>query len=152
MLTTIAVTAVVLVGLYLLVPRIAGLEDTWHRIEDGDPWWLALGVALEAVSFAGYVWLLRAVVRQGGREMSPAAGWRLTLAGVAATAPRAVGQARRRPGRASRGAGRRRPRPAGLALVATLAYQLISVWLPAVPGAFALWRVRHHHLVVADAQ
>ena len=56
------------------------------------------GLALEAVSFAGYVWLLRAVVRQGGREMSPAAGWRLTLAGVAATAPRAVGQARRRPG------------------------------------------------------
>ncbi len=42
--------------------------------------------------------------------------------------------------------------PAGLALVATLAYQLISVWLPAVAGAFALWRVRHHHLVAAEAQ
>jgi uncharacterized membrane protein YbhN (UPF0104 family) len=36
--------------------------------------------------------------------------------------------------------------PAGLALVATLAYQLVSVWLPAVPGAYALWRVRHHHV------
>lgn len=35
--------------------------------------------------------------------------------------------------------------PAGLALVATLGYQLISVWLPAVPGAYALWRVRRHH-------
>jgi len=320
-LTTIAVTAVVLVGLYLLVPRIAGLEDTWHRIEDGDPWWLALGVALEAVSFAGYVWLLRAVVRQGGREMSQAAGWRLTLAGVAATRIVTVGGAggiavtvvglrdegfttreaserqavdlvllyavffglivacgvalaalgeghpavtlapaglsavimvaalavarvpqdfeRRLRGRwGKRGAAlaalpavladgvrggwsmlrRGNPavvgaliwwladigvfvacvgafggdidllvlamaylvghifnvlpvpggvgpveggmigamvafgEPAGLALVATLAYQLISVWLPAVPGAFALWRVRHHHLVVADAQ
>ncbi|HEX5911120.1 MAG TPA: hypothetical protein VFY44_11550, partial [Thermoleophilaceae bacterium] len=92
-LTTIAVTAVVLVGLYLLVPRIAGLEATWHRIEDGDPWWLALGVALEAVSFAGYVWLLRAVVRRGGRSMSAAAGWRLTLAGVAATRIVTVGGA-----------------------------------------------------------
>jgi len=312
---------VVLVGLYLLVPRIAGLEETWHRIEDGDPWWLALGVALEAISFAGYVWLLRAVVRQGGRSMSPAAGWRLTLAGVAATRIVTVGGAggiavtvvglrdegfttreaserqavdlvllyavffglivacgvalaaldeghpavtlapaglsavimvaalavarvpqdfeRRLRGRwGKRGAAlaalpavladgvrggwlmlrRGDPavvgaliwwladigvfvacvgafgghidllvlamaylvghifnvlpvpggvgpveggmigamvafgEPAGLALVATLAYQLISVWLPAVPGAFALWRVRHHHLVVADAQ
>lgn len=320
-LTTLAVTAVVLVGLYLLVPRIAGLEDTWRRIENGDPWWLALGVGLEAVSFAGYVWLLRAVVRQGGRSMSAAAGWRLTLAGVAATRIVTVGGAggiavtvvglrdegfttreaserqavdlvllyavffglivacgavlaalgdghpgvtvfpatvaavvivlalavarvpadfertlRRRWGK--RGAAlatlpavladgvrggwamlrRGDPavlgalvwwladigvfvacvgafgghidllvlamaylvghifnvlpvpggvgpveggmigamvafgEPAGLALVATLAYQLISVWLPAVPGAFALWRVRHHHLVVAEAQ
>jgi hypothetical protein len=32
--------------------------------------------------------------------------------------------------------------PAGLALVAVLSYQLISVWLPAVPGAFALLRLR----------
>lgn len=319
MLTTIAVSAVVLVGLYFLVPRIAGLEDTWHRIEDGDPWWLALAVALEAVSFAGYVWLLRAVVRAAGREMSRAAGWRLTLAGVAATRIVTVGGAggiavtvvglrdegfttreaserqavdivllyavffglivvcgvvlaalgeghpavtlvpaaiaagimvlalaiarvpqdfertlRKRWGRRGaalatlpavladgvRGAwsmvrkgdpaiagaliwwvadigvfvactgafgghidilvlamaylvghifnvlpvpGGVGPveggmigamvafgEPAGLALVATLAYQLVSVWLPAVPGAFALWRVRHHHLVAAQ--
>lgn len=32
--------------------------------------------------------------------------------------------------------------PAGLALVAVLSYQLISVWLPAAPGAVALARLR----------
>ena len=34
--------------------------------------------------------------------------------------------------------------PAGLALVGVLSYQLVSVWLPAVPGAIALTRLRHH--------
>lgn len=320
-LTTIAVTAVVLVGLYLLVPRLAGLEQTWHRIENGNPWWLALAVAFEIVSFAAYVWLLRAVVHDGGKSMSQAAGWRLTLAGVAATRIVTVGGAGgiavtvvglRDEGFTTREAGERQTvdlvllyaaffglivvtgvllaalgvghaaitivpaaiaaviivlalaiarvpadfertlrkrwgkrgktlatlpavladgirgawamvrrgdvavlgaliwwladvgalaaciaafgghtsllvvlmahlvghifnvlpvpggvgpveggiigalvafgEPAGLALVATLAYQLVSVWLPTVPGAFAVWRVRHHHLVVGEAQ
>ena len=29
-----------LAALYYLLPQIAGLEDTWHRIEDGSPWWM----------------------------------------------------------------------------------------------------------------
>jgi uncharacterized membrane protein YbhN (UPF0104 family) len=32
--------------------------------------------------------------------------------------------------------------PAGLALVGVLSYQVISVWLPALPGAVALMRLR----------
>lgn len=81
----IACAAVVLVGLYLLVPHLVGLEDTWRRVRDGNPWWLALAVGFEFASFAGYVWLLRAVARRDGRKLSRAAGWRITLAGVAAT-------------------------------------------------------------------
>jgi uncharacterized membrane protein YbhN (UPF0104 family) len=38
--------------------------------------------------------------------------------------------------------------PAGLALVGVLSYQVISVWLPAVPGAVALVRLRRVHDVV----
>ena len=66
--------------LYLLIPRLAGLDDTWGRLRDGDPAWIALAVVMELVSFAGYAALLRLVAGIGRR-----ASWSITLAGVAAT-------------------------------------------------------------------
>lgn len=75
-----------LVGLYVLLPRIAGLDETWGRIRDGDPAWIALAALFEFGSYAGYVLLLRGVVgRVGDRELSWPEAWRLTLAGVAAS-------------------------------------------------------------------
>jgi uncharacterized membrane protein YbhN (UPF0104 family) len=66
--------------LYLLVPRLAGLDDTWGRLRDGDPAWIALAVLLELASFAGYAALFRLVAGVGWRT-----SWSITLAGVAAT-------------------------------------------------------------------
>ncbi|MEA2244392.1 MAG: putative heme transporter [Solirubrobacteraceae bacterium] len=75
----VAVAAVV--GLYVVVPQLAGAEQTWQRIRDGSPAWLLGAAVLEAASFGGYIWLLRVVA-------APLA-WRdalqITLAGVAAT-------------------------------------------------------------------
>ena len=34
-----------LAALYYLLPQLAGLQDTWHRIEDGSPWWMLLALA-----------------------------------------------------------------------------------------------------------
>ena len=31
-------------ALYYLLPQLAGLEDTWHRIEDGSPYWMFLAL------------------------------------------------------------------------------------------------------------
>jgi uncharacterized membrane protein YbhN (UPF0104 family) len=75
------IAALALVALYLLLPRVAGLEYTWQRIRDGSPRWLAAAVAFEASSFVGYVWLLRRI----GRPLTWRAAWQITLAGVAAT-------------------------------------------------------------------
>ena len=33
-----------LAALYYLLPQLAGLQDTWHRIEDGSPWWMLLAL------------------------------------------------------------------------------------------------------------
>src|ERR1700712_1419862 len=30
-------------GLYFLLPKVAGLNQTWGKLKHGDPWWLALG-------------------------------------------------------------------------------------------------------------
>jgi uncharacterized membrane protein YbhN (UPF0104 family) len=82
-----------LAGLYVALPAIAGLGTTWRRLGDGEAWWLALALVLEAGSYAGYVLLFKAVF--GSAEH--AIGWRrsgeITLAGVAATRLLATGGA-----------------------------------------------------------
>ncbi|HET8592395.1 MAG TPA: hypothetical protein VFL56_01920, partial [Solirubrobacterales bacterium] len=44
-LAAVAVVAAV-AGLYVLLPALAGLEDTWDRLGRGDGWWLLAAVAL----------------------------------------------------------------------------------------------------------
>ena len=76
---------VALAILYGVLPRVAGLDETWERISRGDPWALALAAAFEVGSFAGYVVLFRAVLGRGVAAIGWAASWRITLAGVAAS-------------------------------------------------------------------
>jgi uncharacterized membrane protein YbhN (UPF0104 family) len=88
-----ALSALALViGLYVALPRLAGLEDTWGRISRGDPWWLAAAAVLEAGSYAGYMVLFRGIF---ARDIT--LGWRasyeITMAGVAATRVFAAGGA-----------------------------------------------------------
>ena len=47
--------------LYFVLPKLAGVGTTLHHLEHGDGWWIAFGVLLELLSFAGYVVLFRAV-------------------------------------------------------------------------------------------
>jgi uncharacterized membrane protein YbhN (UPF0104 family) len=67
--------------LYIIVPQLAGAEETWQRIRDGSPAWLLAAVGLEAASFGGYVWLLRVIAA----PLPWRDALRITLAGVAAT-------------------------------------------------------------------
>jgi uncharacterized protein (TIRG00374 family) len=79
-----ALIVVALVGVYFLIPKLAGLKQTWGQLRRGDPLWLAAGAALELLSIAGYATLFRAVF---GRGM-PRIDWRVSLeiplAGIAA--------------------------------------------------------------------
>jgi uncharacterized membrane protein YbhN (UPF0104 family) len=72
-------------ALYVGLPQIAGLDETWGRLSEGDPWWLAAALLFELGSYAGYVVLFRGVF--AGAD--PPVGWRdsydITMAGVAAT-------------------------------------------------------------------
>jgi uncharacterized membrane protein YbhN (UPF0104 family) len=71
--------------LYFVLPKLAGIGTTVHRIERGDAWWIALGVLFEVLSFAGYVILFRAVFADDAGRI----GWResyvITMAGLVAT-------------------------------------------------------------------
>jgi uncharacterized membrane protein YbhN (UPF0104 family) len=84
-LTSIPLVLVGGLALYVLLPQLAGLDETWERLKRGDPWWLAAAVVLEACSYAGYVLAFRRIFADGPARI----GWResydITMAGVAAT-------------------------------------------------------------------
>ena len=71
--------------LYLVLPKLLGLQETWDRIQHGNGWWLALGVVLEVCSFAGYVALFRAVFVRGQSRIDWKESYQITMAGLAAT-------------------------------------------------------------------
>jgi len=79
--------------LYVAVPRIAGLDDTWRRISRGDPWLLLVALGFELASFTGYVVLFRHVFRGAAPSVDWAASWRISLAGVTASRLLAAGGA-----------------------------------------------------------
>jgi len=79
--------------LYVLVPRIAGFDETWRRLARGDPWWLLVALGCELCSFTGYVALFRHVFGREVPQIGWAASWRISLAGVAATRVLAAGGA-----------------------------------------------------------
>ncbi len=70
---------------YFVLPKLSNVGSTVHRIEGGDSWWIAIGVLLELLSFAGYVVLFRAVfVRDHGR-IGWSESYEITMAGLVAT-------------------------------------------------------------------
>src|SRR4051812_27799667 len=77
--------------LYFVLPKLTSAGETVHRIEHGDKWWIAIGVALEALSFGGYIVLFRAVFVKRSHPHShlERINWRvtyeITMAGLAAT-------------------------------------------------------------------
>jgi uncharacterized protein (TIRG00374 family) len=91
-LTLCGFLAAMILGLYFLLPQLTGLEDTWNRIEDGSPGWVALAFVLTFGMFAGYVAMFRGVFGHVERI-----GWResylITMAGLAASRIFAAGGA-----------------------------------------------------------
>ncbi|MGZ4271306.1 MAG: lysylphosphatidylglycerol synthase transmembrane domain-containing protein [Solirubrobacteraceae bacterium] len=71
--------------LYFVLPKLAGLGDTWNRLGQGDPTWLVVALAFECLSFGGYVALFRTVFVRPGGPIDWKASYQITMAGLAAT-------------------------------------------------------------------
>ena len=82
-----------IVALYIALPRLAGLDATWRRIDDGDPSWLAAALGFELLSFAAYVAVFRAVFARDDSPIGWRASYQITMAGLAATRLLATGGA-----------------------------------------------------------
>jgi uncharacterized protein (TIRG00374 family) len=83
-----------LAALYFLLPQLAGLDDTWARIEDGRPAWTIAALLLTFGMFGGYVAMFRGVfARAGTRRIGWRASYQITMAGLAASRLFAAGGA-----------------------------------------------------------
>jgi uncharacterized membrane protein YbhN (UPF0104 family) len=83
-----------ILGLYLLLPQLAGLEDTWSRIEDGSPFWIVLALVLTLGMFWGYIEMFRGVFSKAGRGIiGRTESYLITMAGLAASRIFAAGGA-----------------------------------------------------------
>jgi uncharacterized protein (TIRG00374 family) len=75
---------VALGGLYFLVPKLAGLNQTWGQLKRGDPVLLVVGGVLELLSVLGYAILFRSVFGRGMSRIDWRASIEIPLAGIAA--------------------------------------------------------------------
>ncbi|MDP9294338.1 MAG: flippase-like domain-containing protein [Actinomycetota bacterium] len=77
--------ALAILALYFLLPQVAGLQETWHRIEDGSPFWLGFALLFTVGMFGGYVLLFQGVFGRGGTSFTWRESYQITMAGLAAT-------------------------------------------------------------------
>src|SRR5204862_7598711 len=71
--------------LYFVLPKLAGVGKTLHRLERGNTWWILAGVAFEVCSFGGYIVLFRTVFVRGWSRIGWRESYQITMAGLAAT-------------------------------------------------------------------
>lgn len=73
------------VALYVGLPQLAGMKDSWGRLSSGHPLWLGAALLLEIASYVAYVFAFHRLFARPGSRI----GWResydISLAGVAAT-------------------------------------------------------------------
>jgi putative heme transporter len=74
-----------LVAIYVLVPRLFDLQDALDKIGEGDPVWIAVGLVCCVLMFAAYVALFRGVVGEKLIHLEWSESYQITMAGLAAT-------------------------------------------------------------------
>ena len=84
LLVALVLIVAALVGLYFLIPKLAGLRQTWGQLRRGDPLLLAVGGVLELFSIAGYAALFRTVFGRGVPRIDWRVSLEIPLAGIAA--------------------------------------------------------------------
>lgn len=80
----LVVIALLLGGLYFLLPKLAGLNQTWGQLKHGNPVLLGVGAVLELLSVVGYAALFRSVFGRGMPRIDWRASLEIPLAGIAA--------------------------------------------------------------------
>ena len=82
---TVLAVVLLTVAIYVLFPKIVGLEDAIARIGDGDAVWIAIALGFNLLAFAAYVALFRGVVGERVVHLDWRESYQVTMAGLAAT-------------------------------------------------------------------
>ncbi|MGE0506331.1 MAG: YbhN family protein [Solirubrobacterales bacterium] len=82
---TLILVAILLVGIYFFVPKIAGFGDALGRLDDAEPIWIAVAIGLNVLAYATYIALFKAVVGGDALRLTWTETYEINMAGVAAT-------------------------------------------------------------------
>jgi uncharacterized protein (TIRG00374 family) len=82
---TLLIVLLLIVGIYVLFPKIIGFQDALARIEDGDLGWIGIAVAINCLAFFAYVALFRGVIGEEDVHLEWRESYQITMAGLAAT-------------------------------------------------------------------
>jgi uncharacterized protein (TIRG00374 family) len=84
MIQTALAVIVLFAAIYLLLPKLVGVEDALDKLGEGDPVWIGIAFAFSVLMFFSYVALFRGVVGERVR-LRWRESYEITMAGLAAT-------------------------------------------------------------------
>ncbi len=82
---TLVAVVLLTVAIYVLFPKVIGLEGALSKMGDGDPLWIVVALAFDVLAFAAYVALFRGVVGERVIHLTVSESYQITMAGLAAT-------------------------------------------------------------------
>ena len=82
---TMLIVLILIAAIYVLLPKLIGLEDALATLDEGNPLWIALAVGFNILAFAAYVALFRGVVGESVVHLRWTESDQITMAGLAAT-------------------------------------------------------------------
>ena len=82
---TLIAVVLLTVAIYVLFPKIIGLEGALDKVGEGDPLWIGIALAFNILAFAAYVALFRGVVGEKVIHLTVSESYQITMAGLAAT-------------------------------------------------------------------
>jgi uncharacterized protein (TIRG00374 family) len=82
---TLLVVVLLVIAIYVLFPRVVGLEGALEKMGDGEIEWILLALLFNIAAFAAYVALFRGVVGEHVILLDWRESYQITMAGLAAT-------------------------------------------------------------------
>ncbi len=88
--TGVLVVVVLVFAIYVVFPKLVGLDEAVKKLDDASPVWVLIAVAFNVAAFAAYVALFRGVLAgtrddELHRRLDLRASYQITMAGLAAT-------------------------------------------------------------------
>jgi uncharacterized protein (TIRG00374 family) len=82
---TLIVVVVLIAAIYVLLPRLVGVQDALARLGDATPAWVVVALGFDVLAFFSYVALFRGVVGERVLHLEWRESYQITMAGLAAT-------------------------------------------------------------------
>jgi uncharacterized protein (TIRG00374 family) len=90
LITGVLLVILLVFGIYVVFPKLVGLDQAVKKLDDASPVWVLIAVAFNVAAFAAYVALFRGVLAgtrddELRRRLNLRASYQITMAGLAAT-------------------------------------------------------------------